>query len=94
MKYSINYYEFKNCPEATEISKNRQTMQFYLLIACVACLFICLPLSFVDSADRWIAICGIIISVLGFVYLFTHYNKVTKRKIEKALSKVKNEYEE
>ncbi len=93
MKYNINYNEYKNCPKATEISKSRAKMQFYLFMICIACLFLCLPLSFVESADRWIAICGSVVSVLGIVYLFTRYNKVTERKINNALSKKDDEYE-
>ena len=49
-------------------------------------VFFCLLFCFVDSKDRWISICGIIISILWFVYLITIHARKTNELIEEAIA--------
>lgn len=82
IKYQYTYTEYKDFPEATEISKSREARVYPLFMLC------CLSLvGFIIAliAGEWSAIFGVIVSVAAFYYLFRIYPKVTERKIKKAI---------
>lgn len=84
-KIPYSYTEFMNCPEATEISHSRERRKVYHHLWCELLFFMSILFCFVDSADRWIAICGVIICPIWFIYLIKFYDKVTNKKIKQAL---------
>ena len=84
IKYQYTYTEYKDFPEATEISKSREARVYPLFMLC-ALLLLGSIIGIV--LGEWVAIFGLLISVADFYYLFRIYPKVTERKIEKAIKK-------
>lgn len=85
MRVTYYYTEYQNCPEATRISKSRSKSQLYQGMLCITLFLISLLTVGLDSKDRWLSICGIIICPIWLIYLFTYYNKVTDKKIKEAI---------
>ena len=85
IKYQYTYTEYKDFPEATEISKSRE--------GCVYPLFMLFSLALIASIiglvlGEWVAIFGLLISIAAFYYLFRIYPEITKRKIAKAIKRI------
>lgn len=85
----INYYykNYENCPEATEISFSRGRGKVNHYLFCFIIFFMSLLFCFVDSADRWIAICGVVICPVWFFYLVKFYDSATERMIKQAIER-------
>lgn len=84
IRYEYTYTEYKDFPEATEISKTRE--------GCVYPLFMLFSLALIASIiglllGELVAILGLIASAAAFYYLFRIYPKVTERKIAKAIKR-------
>lgn len=84
-KITYSYTEFKNCPEATSISHSRERAKINHYLFCIVIFFMSVLFSFVESADRWIAICGVVVCPIWFVYLTIFYDKITDKLIKQAL---------
>ena len=80
------YTEFLNCPQATEISRTRGERKVRQTLFCGALFVLCLLFCFVDSADRWMAICGVIVCPLWFLYLIFIYDRKTNNMIAEAIA--------
>lgn len=85
IKLTYLYKEYKDCPEATEISRSRSSAKGYYGIFCIITFILSILFCSVDSADRWIAICGVILCPVWFVYLLKFYDKKTDVMIKQAL---------
>ena len=85
IKISYTYTEFKDCPEATEVSQSRAKSRTYQSIACGFLFLLSLLFCFEKSADQWISICGVIACPIWFVYLVFFYDRTTSKKIKKAI---------
>lgn len=85
IKIRYSYKEFQNCPQATEVSHSREKSKLYQSLCCTSLFLICLLFCFVDSADRWFAICGVIACILWFIYLIVFYGRKTNKLIEEAI---------
>ena len=88
-KITFYYTEFKNCPEATEISYSRERGKIYQYMFCVLIFIMSLLFVFCDSADRWLAVCGVILCPVWFVYLMKYYDDTTNKMIKQALERNK-----
>ena len=94
MKIRYSYKEYKDHPEATEISKMRGIGFTFYSIALGFGILISIALLITDFLENWyIGIPGIILCLAGFVYLVTQYDKVTERKIAKSINE-KNRIEQ
>ncbi len=87
MAIRYTYKEYKDYPEATEISEFRErgkiclsAIALVLLIASIICLFL-------NFTETWPMIFVAIGSIAFFVYFFTKYDEVTEKKINKAIDK-------
>lgn len=94
MAIYYKYRVYEDCPKATAISEFRErcftclSVLFGLgIIASVICLF-------ADFSEMWPMIFVLIFCVLSSVYLCTHYQKVTERKIRKAIEEKNKMMEE
>ena len=88
MKIRYSYTEYKDYPEATEISKLRGILFTFYSIALGFGFFNSIVLLTLDFIANWyIGIPGIILCLLGFWYLVTGYDEVTKRKIALAIER-------
>ena len=85
IRFSYSYKEYKDYPEATEISKTRGILfTFY----CIVLGFGVLSSIALLSIETWYeGIIGLILCIAGFVYLVTRYETVTERKIACAIFK-------
>ena len=79
------YTEFQNCPQATEISRTREESKVRKSLLCGVLFALSLLFCFVDSADRWIAICGVILCPIWFLYLMVFYDRATNKMIAEAI---------
>lgn len=86
IKIKYTYNKIQNSPYATEVSRSRAESRTWQSLICTLMFFFSLLFCFVDSKDRWIAICGIIISILWFVYLITIHTRKTNELIEDAIA--------
>lgn len=82
IRITYTYKKFQNYPEATEISRSREESRVYQFLFIIAIFF--LSICTIDSKDYLFAICGIIISIIWIIYLFSFYNKKTDLLIEDA----------
>lgn len=88
MKIRYSYNKYNGYPEATEISKFRGILLsiHYPAVTLVAfCLFALLIHDF--ESNWYIGIPGILFCGWGYVYLILFYNKITERKIAKAIER-------
>ncbi len=86
MRVKYTYNSYKNCPEATEISRQRSKAFVVLCMAWAPCFIVSLLCSFIDSPERILSIIiAAVVCPLWLVYLIFGYNKVTDRKIKEAL---------
>ena len=67
IKYQYTYTEYKDFPEATEISKSREARVYPLFMLC--CLSL-LGSIIALIIGEWLAIFGVLVSVAAFYYLF------------------------
>ena len=81
-KYQYTYTEYKDFPEATEISKSREAAWHPLSTICV---FGVIASAVGLVVGGWEAIFPLIISIYSTYYMFRIYPKVTERKIKKAI---------
>ena len=88
------YTEFQNCPQATEISRSREEGKLRQSLWSGILFVFCLIFCFVDSGDRWIAICGAIICPLWFLYLMFFYDRTTNKMIAEAIENSKKAEEQ
>ena len=86
-KIPYTYTEFKNCPEATEISHSRERGKVYHYLWCGLLFVLSILFCFIDSADRWIAVCGVVLCPIWFIYLIKFYDNVTNKEIKQALER-------
>lgn len=87
MKIRYQYCEYKNCPEATQISKSRAFWGI-ILGGLSFCGFLVSLILMFTSPEDWME--GIIVClVFGalFAYMFIQYPKVTHRKIQEAIDR-------
>lgn len=86
MKIHYSYNEYKGYPAATEISKFRGQMHTFYSATLTLVIFCLFGLLIHDFESNWyIGIPGILLCIWGYVYLILFYNKVTERKIAKAI---------
>lgn len=90
VKLPYTYTIFRNCPEATEISHSREKGKVLQYTICGLIFVFSILFCFVNSADRWIAICGVIICPMWFVYLIKFYDKKTNELIIEAFERNKS----
>ena len=87
MKIRYQYNEYKNCPEATEISHSR-TVRGIILGGLSCCgLFISLILMFATPEDWIEGLCVTSIFAALCAYMFIHSPNVTQRKIQEAIDR-------
>ena len=85
MKVSYTYTEYKDFPEATEISKRRELTGYFLRQMCFCFLVVVVILAFSYPEDLVSSIPCILLSVASYVYMIKVYPKVTQKKIQKAI---------
>ena len=85
MKVSYTYTEYKDCPEATEISKNREMTGYFLRQMCFCLLVVSVILAITSSEDFVSSILGILLFGAPYIYMIKVYPKVTQKKIKKAI---------
>jgi len=85
IKLTYMYKEYKDSPEATEISRSRSSAKGYYGILCIITFILSILFCSSDSADRWISICGVILCPVWFIYLLKFYDKKTDVMIKQVL---------
>lgn len=89
MKYTFRYTysEYKDFPEATQISKTRAELLHFWTFVLFSCYLVSAGLIFAadNLVDRFIGIFLLIFSICFSVYLFKYYDIVTEKKIRKAI---------
>lgn len=83
-KFTYYYKEYKDCPEATAISEWRNRAKIWHYLWCSVILFMCLLFTFIDSADRWLAIVGDVLCVIWLLHLKFRYDAITEKQIRQA----------
>lgn len=85
IRISYSYKVYKDYPEATYISQTRGILLTFYSIALGFGVLASIALL---SIGNWFeGIVGLILCILGFIYLFTRYGTVTERKIACAIFK-------
>lgn len=91
MKYTYSYTKYEGYPEATEISESRERRKTPLILLNFWMVVLWLVLLFgVGFNTIWEYLLAILIlgaPVASTVYVFTYYDKVTEKKINKAIKK-------
>lgn len=91
MKIRYSYKRYNGQPEATEISKSRGCAStFYGIALSFIMLFSIISLIEDFSTTWYIAIPVLVLCIAGVIYLCTHYNTATERKIAKVISEKKH----
>lgn len=85
MKLYYTYSEFKDCPEATEVSKNRAFLGTILTMASFINLFLSIIFLFAFVSEDWTVILYAVVSIVPVIYMLKYYPIVTDRKIRKAI---------
>ena len=90
MALHYRYTEYKDCPEATEISKSRERGFVCLSQLCgwgiiiSVLLFFSSPMSFLDYIGLFFLVA---LFIGGLIYLVRYYPEVTEKKIKKAIAR-------
>ena len=87
MKIQYQYTEYKDFPEATEISNERARMATVFSMLLFSCLGLSLIFLLAFEEDRIISALMLILSLAGLYYIRNHYPKATEKKIKKAIQK-------
>lgn len=85
MKIYYNYTEYKDFPEATEISESRARNGTLLFMCCFLGLLMSFLLLFSFPEDLISGILAILFFSASLIYLVKFYPKATERKIQKAI---------
>ena len=92
-KFHYTYTDYKDFPEATEISESRSRNFFYLFALNILLLLIFILIFFEESetmmsAENLIIFAALVMSLLHLIF---GYSKVTDKKIKKAIDKAKQD---
>ena len=83
-KITYYYTEYKDCPEATEISRERERGKIFSYFFCFL-IFIFSLVSCFAASEKGMAIAGVIICPIWFFYLVKFYDVVTNQMISEAI---------
>jgi hypothetical protein len=89
MAIRYTYNEYKDFPEATEISESRERGKICFSAIALVLLIASFISLFIDFSGTWPMIFVAAGSIIFFVHLFTKYDEITDRKINKAIDKRK-----
>ena len=85
MKIKYQYTEYKDFPEATEVSKDRARLAITLSILFCSCLAMSLIFLLTLEEDRISSALMLVFSLAGLYYLRNYYQKATEKKIKKVI---------
>lgn len=87
MKIQYQYTEYKDFPEATEVSETRARMAVVFAMMLAPCVLLSLIFLFAFEGiwNRIFSAIFLLLSLGGFYYLRNYYPKVTEKKIQKAI---------